>query len=164
MRSNHAGETGAVYIYRGILHINRDPSVTRFATEHLKTEENHLATFAAWLPKRHQSALLPLWRLAGYLLGAFAAGMGPRWVFTTIDAVETFVVAHYHQQIVRLEPLGGSARSLADCLAGLQRDEAAHREDAHRRTAEKPPTAVERIWHRLVGAGSRIAVLAARVL
>ena len=110
MRSNHAGETGAVCIYRGILRITRDPGVARFAKNHLATEERHLSIFEAWLPKQHRSCLLPLWRLAGYLLGMIAAGLGPRWVFTTIDAVENFVVAHYEEQILRLSPLVGPAR------------------------------------------------------
>ena len=88
MRSNHAGETGAVCIYRGILRVTRDPGIARFAKDHLATEEKHLSIFEAWLPKQHRSFLLPLWRLAGYLLGMIAASLGPRWVFTTIDAVE----------------------------------------------------------------------------
>ena len=43
MRSNHAGETGAVMIYRGILKVSRDETVIAFAQRHLATEQEHLA-------------------------------------------------------------------------------------------------------------------------
>ena len=164
MRSNHAGETGAVCIYRGILRVTRDPVIAHFAKDHLATEEQHLSIFEAWLPKQHRSFLLPLWRLAGYLLGMIAASLGPRWVFTTIDAVENFVVAHYEEQIRRLSPLGGSARLLADALNNFRADEAAHREEASNQNAGKPHSPVERIWYNVVGIGSRLAVSAARTV
>lgn len=164
MRSNHAGETGAVCIYRGILRITRDPGVARFAKDHLATEERHLSIFEAWLPKQHRSCLLPLWRLAGYLLGMIAAWLGPRWVFTTIDAVENFVVAHYEEQILRLSPLGGPARLLADALNTFRADEAAHREEASNQNAGTPHSRVERIWYNVVGIGSSLAVSAARAV
>ncbi|MBC7446006.1 MAG: demethoxyubiquinone hydroxylase family protein, partial [Polaromonas sp.] len=38
LRSDHAGETGAVWIYRGMLCVTRDAAVRTFATHHLATE------------------------------------------------------------------------------------------------------------------------------
>ena len=41
LRASHAGETGAVWIYRGILLVNRlkrDPDIKIFALHHLATE------------------------------------------------------------------------------------------------------------------------------
>ena len=35
LRSDHAGETGAVYFYRGVLDVATDPAVRDFAEEHL---------------------------------------------------------------------------------------------------------------------------------
>ena len=42
MRSNHAGETGAVFIYKAILMVSRDREVIDFSKNHLKTESDHL--------------------------------------------------------------------------------------------------------------------------
>jgi ubiquinone biosynthesis monooxygenase Coq7 len=44
LRASHAGETGAVWIYRGILLVNRlkhDPDIKTFAQHHLATEKDH---------------------------------------------------------------------------------------------------------------------------
>ena len=73
LRSDHAGETGAVQIYRGMLAMSRDTAVRRFALAHVRTELRHLQFFDHWLPKRYRSRLLPLWRAAGWMLGAGAA-------------------------------------------------------------------------------------------
>jgi demethoxyubiquinone hydroxylase (CLK1/Coq7/Cat5 family) len=120
LRSDHAGETGAVWIYRGILKVTRDPGVQHFAQTHLQTEREHLAFFERWLPRECNSLLLPLWRASGFLLGAFCALFGPRFVFVTIEAVERFVVAHSQQQIDSLPMQGGTQHPLAQLLSHLQ--------------------------------------------
>ena len=45
LRSDHAGETGAVMIYKGILAVSRDPALRSFASTHLETEQKHLELF-----------------------------------------------------------------------------------------------------------------------
>ena len=60
LRSDHAGETGAVMIYKGILAVSHDPALRSFACTHLKTEQKHLALFDSWLPKEDKSRLLLL--------------------------------------------------------------------------------------------------------
>ena len=69
LRTDHAGESGAVMIYRGILAASRDDGVRRFATSHLATEEGHLAEIEPLLTPRQRSRLLPLWRIAGWIIG-----------------------------------------------------------------------------------------------
>lgn len=102
LRSDHAGETGAVYLYRGILSISKDAEVHAFASEHLAQEQEHLAFFEAWMSPRDTSLLIPLWRLAGWALGLLSSLMGRKAVFLTVDAVEEFVVQHYNEQLLRL--------------------------------------------------------------
>lgn len=51
LRTDHAGETGAVCIYRGVLRFARDPALRAFAQRHLATEQVHLQQMEAWLPK-----------------------------------------------------------------------------------------------------------------
>jgi ubiquinone biosynthesis monooxygenase Coq7 len=162
IRSDHAGETGAVMIYRGVLAGTRDPALRRFAGAHLASESAHLELIESLLPREQWSMLLPLWRVAGWITGYLPALWGARAVYATIEAVETFVVHHYEQQINRMSELGVSA-GLRTALSACQADEARHRDDAHA-LQTKRPGAVLRAWLWLVDFGSRAAVSAARRL
>lgn len=44
LRTDHAGEVGAICIYRGVLQFARDPALRAFAQHHLATEQKHLAS------------------------------------------------------------------------------------------------------------------------
>jgi ubiquinone biosynthesis monooxygenase Coq7 len=160
LRSDHAGETGAVYIYRGILALCRDPATRSFAEEHLKTEEVHLDAFERWLQPQHKSILIPLWRIAGWTLGAVSLLGGRRGVFLTIEAVETFVVQHYQQQ---LDAIGDSEElaTVGALLARFMHDEDHHRDDAAQRKIGEPGV-IARLWTGVVGGGSAGAVVVSR--
>ena len=160
LRSDHAGETGAVLIYRGILAVSRDPSVHDFAVRHMATEQGHLRLIEQVLPAPRRSTLLPLWRVAGWLTGALPALFGRRAVFATIDAVESFVDHHYQQQIDRLDA-AGSHPALRAMLAQCQEEEVHHRDEA-RGLGDGPPGPLLRLWLAMVDGGSKAAVAAAR--
>ena len=161
LRTNHAGETGAVWIYKGILSVSRDPSVVAFARDHLETEQRHLAWIEHVLDPDDRSVLLPLWRTAGWITGALPALFGPRAVFLTIAAVETFVDQHYQDQIDWLKA-HGSAPALRALLRRCQLDEQHHLEDARDRGRGAKPGFTAKIWVSLVARGSAAAVALAR--
>ena len=129
LRSDHAGEVGAVMIYRGVLAISRNSSVRQFAEAHLCTEQKHLKLMEDIVPVAGRTRLLPVWRLMGWLTGALPAFFGPKAVFATIEAVETFVDRHYEQQIIRLDP-EGPYDALRQVLVDCQADEVSHRDEA----------------------------------
>ncbi|MGG5809388.1 demethoxyubiquinone hydroxylase family protein [Falsiroseomonas sp. CW058] len=160
LRSDHAGETGAVMIYRGILAVARDPALRDFAARHRATEQGHLDLLEGLLPPARRSRLLPVWRVAGFLTGALPALFGPRAVHVTIDAVESFVDHHYQQQIDRLDA-EGIHPAIRALLAQCQEEEVHHRDEA-RALAGAPPGALLRGWAWMVGAGSAAAVMAAK--
>ncbi len=162
LRSDHAGESGAVAIYCGILAVSRDPDVTRFARAHLRTELRHRRFFDRWLPRQHRSRLIPLWWAAGWSLGAVSALFGRLTVFRTIAAVESFVERHYLEQI---DDMRGEQelRSLVDVLQSFCDEEIEHRDDARGRIDE-PSGTIARLWYRTVGAGSAAGVAIARRL
>ncbi len=147
-------------IYRGILAVARDPGVLDFARRHRATEQSHLDLLETLLPPAERSRLLPIWRIAGWLTGALPALFGPRAVHVTIDAVETFVDAHYQAQIDRLDAEAIRPDLRAD-LRRCQEEEVHHRDEA-RSLAGGPPGPVLRGWAWLVGAGSAAAVAAAK--
>ena len=162
LRSDHAGETGAVWIYRGMLCVSRDETVRTFARQHLNTELLHLRKMSALLPPLRRSWLLVAWRVAGFATGALPAFCGRRAVFATIAAVESFVVQHYAHQIDALAGQAGHAalrRTLIDC----QSDEAAHRDEAQAHLAH-PPGALLAGWCGAVSRGSALAVSLARTV
>jgi len=160
LRTDHAGETGAVCIYRGVLAISRDADLRAFAQRHLATEQRHLAVIETWLPVGARSRLLPLWRVSGWLTGALPALFGPRAVYATIAAVETFVDGHYQAQVDQLAALPPLAALRAD-LEACRQDEVHHRDEA-RAQAARPPGPVLRLWCGLVGWGSTQAVSVCR--
>ena len=160
LRSDHAGEVGAVMIYRGVLAISRNSSVRQFAEAHLCTEQKHLKLMEDIVPAVGRTRLLPVWRLMGWLTGALPALFGPRAVFATIEAVETFVDQHYEQQIVRLYP-EGPYDALRQVLIDCQADEVSHRDEAAQ-LATPARGFLLRLWCVIVGAGSAAAVVAAK--
>ena len=63
LRSDHAGETGAIWIYQGILSTTNEDAVKEFAQHHLATELRHLEEIEKLLDKKDRSVLIPLWKI-----------------------------------------------------------------------------------------------------
>lgn len=165
LRSDHAGETGAVSIYRGIAAVaawRGDAGLLAFAQRHGATEAEHLRLLEGWLAPRRRSRLLGPWRLAGWLTGALPALAGPRAVHATIAAVETFVDRHYQAQIEHLRTHGGPD-GLLPLLLRCQADERTHRDEAATLAGPGSPRWL-RAWCACVGAGSSAAVVLSRRL
>ena len=162
LRSDHAGELGAVMIYTGILAVSRDQAVRKFAQEHLVTEREHLRIMDSLLPYNLRSKAQLPWRAAGWLIGALPALMGEQWVFATIEVVETFVDEHYAAQIDRLN-LQGFNDDLQKTLEACRADEIAHKHDAAARRSG-PPSPALLLWLRTVRWGSGAAVKVARAI
>lgn len=174
LRSDHAGEVGAVQIYRGMLAVTRDPALRAFAEHHLATEQAHLSTVESHLPAAQRSRLLPAWRMAGWLTGALPAFIGARVAYATVAAVETFVNQHYADQLVLIDSLLAPApgtdsvdAELATRLAALRidlercrLDELQHRDEALKAGAANG--VLVNLWTGLVGRGSASAVALAR--
>mmetsp|Transcript_18967 Transcript_18967/g.41327 ORF Transcript_18967/g.41327 Transcript_18967/m.41327 type:complete len:320 (-) Transcript_18967:430-1389(-) len=121
MRSNHAGETGAVKIYEGALlalNLRRtlrfppysnsargtryEDDLRAFAEEHKESEQGHLDLLEEVLDVEEHSAMLPAWRVSGIALGFASTFFCPRGMYLTTEAVESFVEEHYGYQIRRL--------------------------------------------------------------
>jgi ubiquinone biosynthesis monooxygenase Coq7 len=160
LRSDHAGEYGAVAIYQGILAVARKKELTQFAQHHLQTEADHLAFLENVLAPQHRTRLLPLWKLAGWSLGVLPTLIGPHAVYVTIEAVEQFVEQHYQRQLTMMK----SDPALHDLYQTLEQfcaDEVEHKSDAaYRRQPNLGLLA--RFWSHIVGKGSALAVVVAK--
>ena len=165
LRSDHAGETGAVYIYKGIIAVAtlfKDQELIRFAKDHGSTEAEHLQLIEAVLEEKYRSRLLGPWRIAGWLTGAIPALFGRKVVYATIDAVETFVEQHYQDQINYLKTHHGYEQ-LLELLIRCQADEIDHKNEARTKVSPSVSLAL-RAWCAMVGSGSAAAVVLARLI
>lgn len=162
LRSDHAGEVGAVEIYRGIKAValwRGDHELMRFADAHGAVEQQHLSIMNKLVPEAERSRLQVPWRVAGWLTGAVPALFGRNTVYATIQAVETFVDQHYQQQIDQLSPYP-EHNNLVGVLKQCQADEVHHREDAESRVKSINPAL--KLWSTLIDIGSRGAVAVCR--
>lgn len=145
-----------------------------FMEEHRRHEAEHLEIMKALCGvTKSQTALIPVWHIAGLLTGFLPAVVGGQTaVYYTISAVETFVETHYLEQITRLER-ENTAPALRLTLEQCCADEVEHRLEAEAallslRSEEHadPPAAVGamKAWCRVVDFGSKQAVSVSRKL
>ncbi len=159
IRVDHAGEYGAVRIYEGQLAVLRrrrgaEKSVETIA--HMaEQEQRHLKTFDALVNARRvrPTALEPVWRIAGFALGAATAAMGEKAAYACTAAVEDVIDAHYASQIAAL---GESDPALKDTVTEFRADEAAHRQTALDEGAEQAPA--YRLLSGTIKVGCRLAI------
>ena len=109
IRVDHAGEYGAVRIYEGqlaVLKRRKGAAASVETIQHMADQEQrHLKTFDRLVNERRvrPTALEPLWRVAGFALGAATAAMGEKAAFACTAAVEEAIDEHYAGQIDALE-------------------------------------------------------------
>ena len=154
-RTNHAGETGAVYIYKGILAVSKNKDIIAFSQRHLKTESNHLKIISEILPKNQQSKLIFLWKILGYVTGFLPALLNDKFVYATIYSVESFVEQHYQDQI-NLISKDKKYEEMKHLIKKLMDDEVDHKNEAHENF--KDLNFYQRFWSILVKKGSSFAV------
>ena len=163
LRSDHAGEVGAVYIYKGILSIAKDPALVEFSKRHLETEKEHLRKIEEVLPVSKRSKLVGIWKVAGYLLGFLPSLFGPRIVFATIEAVESFVEDHYEEQLRYLRAQDDPDQALINLLQSCQDDEIEHKNESAIKKRFAPGFLLN-FWMKIVGWGSSSAVKVAKII
>ena len=175
LSSDIAGETGAVWIYRGAaqaLALRGDHDVGDFVASHEAAERKHLAFFVALLDPSKHTCLLPVWRGAGYALGFLPTLLaGPHGLFATVESVETFVVDHYTSQLQ--DVVHGNDPDTLELIRLLElccADERHHMLDARQRrlnssaelSHDLAPDLRLIVWDRIVRTGSAAAAETAR--
>lgn len=142
LRVDHAGELGAVHIYRGQRAVlDKARGHERIAGQLAEMEGHeavHLARFDKLLVERgvRPTALAPLWRVAGFALGAGTALLGDKAAHACTEAVESVIEEHYAGQVAELE---SREPELAAELAKFRDEELAHRDQALEEGAREAP-------------------------
>ena len=157
VRVDHAGEYGAVRIYSGQLAVLGRSSTGPVIREMAAQEQEHLAAFDALVVERRvrPSALMPLWHVAGFALGAGTALFDGRAAMACTVAVEEVIDEHYAEQIEALEDAGDET-DLKQRLERFRADEIEHRDTGLAHVARQAP-GYEPLTA-FVKAGSRLAI------
>jgi ubiquinone biosynthesis monooxygenase Coq7 len=156
LRVDQAGEYGATRIYAGQLavlgeHHPMSGEIGRMAAQ----EKTHLKHFDQLLAERgvRPTALQPVWAVAGHMLGATTALLGPKAAMACTAAIEDEIDAHYSEQ---LAALGDSDPELSESIKRFQADEREHRDIALAAGAEATPAYP--LIYSAIRAGCRIAI------
>jgi 3-demethoxyubiquinol 3-hydroxylase len=157
IRVDHAGEYGAVRIYEGQLAVlKRRKSASVETIQHMADQEQrHLKTFDRLVNERRvrPTALEPVWRVAGFALGAVTAAMGEKAAFACTAAVEEVIDEHYAAQVAALKDKDPALKATVE---DFRADEAAHREEALKQGAEQAPG--YKLLSETIKAGCRLAI------
>ncbi len=163
IRVNHAGEYGAAQIYAGQLAIlGRGPQGDTL--RHMQAQEqHHLEEFAKLIAARRvrPTVLLPLWRLAGFALGAATAALGPRAAMACTVAVEEAIDEHYAAQEAALESEPDEV-PLRATIAEFRAEELEHRDIGLANEAELTPG--YKLLNAAIKTGCRAAIRLSEVI
>jgi 3-demethoxyubiquinol 3-hydroxylase len=142
IRVDHAGEYGAVQIYRGqravFDRIDSKGHTARLLAEMEEGEQEHLKTFDRMIAERgvRPTLMAPVWRVAGFGLGAVTALMGEKAAHACTEAVEEVIEEHYGDQSEKLRGVDAELKHVVD---KFRADEIAHKETAIEQGARHAP-------------------------
>jgi len=142
VRVDHAGEYGAVQIYRGQQAVfgrsETKAHAARLIAEMEAGEQEHLRTFDRLIAERgvRPTIMAPIWRVAGFGLGAVTALMGEKAAHACTEAVEDVIEEHYARQSAALE---GVDQELKQYVDRFREEELAHRDTAVEQGARDAP-------------------------
>jgi len=157
MKVNHAGEQGAVCIYRGQRWVARVlmPELVAELAGYQAHEERHRAVFARELARRGKPRCRSYWFCAvgGLFLGMITALMGRRAIAATTVAVERVVLRHLDEQRAALRDIDPAAATAVDDIA---EDELEHHDSSARALGR--PSAVLRMLMAVVSASTEFVI------
>lgn len=138
IKVDHAGENGAVNIYRAQAMVSRllHPSLVPMLAENQRHEEQHRAIFGGHLRSRSIKRCVSYHAcgLGGFALGMFTALIGQKAIHATTYAVEHVVLEHLAHQINYLRDTDPGAMA---CVMQIHADEQAHHDHAEAGIGER---------------------------
>lgn len=136
IRVDHAGEYGAIRIYAGQLAVLKHDKDAEAIRHMAAQEQAHLEAFNRLIAERkvRPTALLPLWHVAAYAMGAASALLGPKAAMACTVAVEEIINEHYAAQEARLPP---EESALKATIAQFRAEEMEHHDTGLSHGAEE---------------------------
>ncbi|HEY0052858.1 MAG TPA: demethoxyubiquinone hydroxylase family protein [Caulobacteraceae bacterium] len=156
LRVDHAGELAAVQIYRGQRAVMEGRTAMAADLAQMEAhEQRHLDRFDALLTEKRvrPTLLTPVWRVAGFALGAGTALLGEKAAHACTEAVEAVIEEHYAGQV---EELKDRDPALSDELAQFRDEELAHHDHAVEHGSREAPGYA--VLSAVIQAGCRAAI------
>ena len=156
IRVDHAGEYGATKIYSGQIAVFGKNSKLGKTIQHMADQEQeHIDKFNELILEHRvrPTALLPLWNVAGFALGASTALMGEKAAMACTVAVEKVIGEHYQEQ---LDLLGDDHRDLKKTISKFRDDELEHHDIGIEHDAESAPG--YKIMSKVIELGCKTAI------
>ena len=149
LKVNHAGEYGAIRIYRSQIYVarRRCPDAVPFLEETLGHEIRHCALFGNAMPSRNARPcrIMPLWGNGGLVLGFLTALLGRRGIWICTAAVEATVHRHLQDQLLFLRDRDPELYSL---IVSIQAEELMHL--SHAETRIETTTSLSRLLNTFI--------------
>jgi len=146
LKVNHAGEYGAIRIYRAQIWIARRlyPDVLRFLEETLEHEVEHCKLFKGAMPQRQARPcrIMSLWGNGGFVLGFMTALLGRQGIWICTEAVEATVHKHLDDQLYFLKTRDPELYALID---EIREEELSHLHHAQEQISSRG------LWKRALG-------------
>jgi ubiquinone biosynthesis monooxygenase Coq7 len=140
LKVDHAGEHGAVSIYRAQRWMARwrAPSMVDEIDDFIRHERRHRALFSAELDRRgvRRCRSLHLCGLGGLVLGVVTGLLGRRAIALTTEAVESVVLKHLEHQLSTLSTTDPEA---AGVIGQIVADEQEHHDRSASRLSRPHP-------------------------
>ena len=156
IRVDHAGEYGATKIYDGQIAIfGKDSKIGKTIQHMADQEQEHIDKFNDLIieHKVRPTALLPVWNIAGFALGASTALIGEKAAMACTVAVEKVIGEHYQEQ---LELLEDDHKELKKTISKFRDDELEHHDIGIEHDAENAPG--YRIMTKFIELGCKTAI------
>ena len=129
LRVDHAGEFGAINIYRAQLFVARIlyKDIVSQLEEMLSHEKVHFNTFNKILVARsiRRCYAIHFWAFGGFTLGLFTALIGRNAIWVCTNSIESTVLHHLEWQ---LEFLNKNDLEVREAVLSIKADEEAHQE------------------------------------
>lgn len=155
LRVNHAGEYGARRIYAGQLAVLKHHACAPTIRHMAEQEDAHFETFDQMLKDRQvrPTALMPIWHVLGFALGAGTALLGEKAAMACTVAVESVIDDHYREQLAELPE---SEAALGETIEQFRQEEMEHHDTGLAHQAEQAP--FYPLLSGLIKTGSRLAI------
>ncbi len=156
IRVDHAGEYGATRIYDGQIAVFGKDSKIGKTIKHMADQElEHIEKFNELILEHRvrPTALLPLWNIAGFALGASTALLGEKAAMACTVAVEKVIGEHYQEQ---LELLEDDHKDLKKTISKFRDDELEHHDIGIEHDAESAPG--YKIMSKIIELGCKTAI------
>jgi len=142
IRVDHAGELGADRIYAGQHAVLGKTDVGPVIQHMWDQEKEHKAKFEQLIPQYRvrPTVFVPLWNIAGYVLGAGTAMIGKEAAMACTVAVETVITDHYNSQLRELISMGEEEnKELIEVVKKFRDEEMEHHDTGLAHDAELAP-------------------------